>query len=206
MEVNQLKTGELQTNCYILSDEKTSEIVVIDPGDDALFLIEAIESKHPSKIILFATHGHFDHILASFALIHTYNIPLLIHKSDLFLVSRMQKSASFYLKHHDFDPPPDKLGSVNDGDEINIGDNIIKIIHLPGHTPGSVGIYFKNLKYIFSGDLVFADGSVGRTDFEYSNKQDLNASINKISKFSGETKIYPGHGDFFILGNNPLFR
>jgi glyoxylase-like metal-dependent hydrolase (beta-lactamase superfamily II) len=170
-----LVVGSMATNCYIAGG------MIVDPGDDAEYIISHLVTK-PTMIV--ATHGHFDHIMAAYALQLAYNIPFYIHEEDIFLLSRMQSSAKHFLGLKDVDPPP-VPSKIKD----------LPFIHTPGHTPGSMCVYFKKDKVLFSGDTIFAGGGVGRTDFSYSDKTALTRSILTILSLPPETKIFPGHGD-----------
>ena len=128
--------------------------------------------------MIMATHGHFDHILAAYALQLAYNIPFYMHEADAFLLKTMQSSAKHFL-HIDVDPPP-KLSEIHD----------LPFIHTPGHTPGSICLYFKKEGVIFTGDTL-----LGRTDFAYSDKIAHARSVSTIFSLPPETKVYPGHGE-----------
>lgn len=168
--MEKLVVGQMATNCYLIDD------MIIDPGDDAEYIMSHIKEK-PKMIV--ATHGHFDHIMAAYALQLAYNIPFYIHEDDVFLLSHMKSSAKHFLGLKEVDPPP-KPSKIKD----------LSFIHTPGHTPGSICIIADGA--LFTGDTLFADGSVGRTDFSYSNSRDLQKSVARIKALS-EHKIYAGH-------------
>lgn len=172
MNIETLVVGSMATNCYIVDD------IIIDPGDDAEYIISHLTQK-PSMIV--ATHGHFDHIMAAYAIQLAYNIPFYIHKDDIFLLANMQSSAQHFLGLKEIDPPPVATPIKNNS-----------FIHTPGHTPGSICLKFGDALLV--GDTVFAGGAVGRTDFSYSDKEQLHQSIERILKLSGGTRILPGHG------------
>lgn len=175
MNIETLVVGQMATNCYIVDG------IIIDPGDDAEYIMSHCKTK-PTMIV--ATHGHFDHIMAAYALQLAYNIPFYIHKKDIFLLARMQSSAKHFLGLKDIDPPP-YPSEMKD----------IMYIHTPGHTPGSICLYFPKNNILFSGDTIFAGGAVGRTDHEYSDKAALSRSIQTILSLPPETKLFPGHGE-----------
>ena len=193
MKIEQVVVGQLQTNCYLVWNEESLEAVIIDPGDDADYIIRRINDFNLSPQFILATHGHFDHVLGVMELKLAFNIPFLIHQKDLFLIKRAGKTAKFFTgKEEEPFLPPDKF--IKEGDKIRFGKESLKAIETPGHTPGSVSFYSPG--FLFSGDLIFAEG-VGRTDFTYSSKQELESSIKKILKLSSHTIIYPGHGEEF---------
>ena len=193
LEVKRLPVGQLQTNCYLVFDSETSDVIIIDPGDDADYIARVITdlNKTPSKII--ATHGHLDHVLAVTELKLAYKIPFLIHKDDKLFLKRLRSSAKHFLGI-ETDPPPPVDKDLKEDDEIKVGKYILKVIETPGHTPGGISLYCKEAKVLFAGDTIFEKGGVGRTDFTYSNSNHLTESIRKLLKLSEDTVVYTGHG------------
>jgi len=189
MKIERLVVGQLATNCYLAWDEESSEAVIIDPGDDADYILRKINDFNLSPQFVLATHGHFDHVLGTTELKLALNIPFLIHQKDLFLLKRAGETSKFFTGVGG-EPilPPDKF--IKEGDKVVFGEESLKVIETPGHTPGGVSFYSSG--FLFSGDLIFAEG-VGRTDFAYSSKEKLEKSIKKILKLPKETIIYPGH-------------
>lgn len=198
IEVVTLPVGQLQTNCYLVTDRKTRQTLIIDPGDDADYIERILKDTLCIPVGVVATHGHFDHILAVTELKLAYNIPFQISKDDEFLVKYMQSSAMYFLRIA-VDPPPIIDNTILNKGKIKIGDSALEIIATPGHTPGSICLYSKQDKILFTGDLLFADGGVGRTDFSYSSTLDLTKSLHKIFTLPHDIVIYPGHGNFSTL-------
>lgn len=196
MRIKTLAVGELSTNCYLVWDEKTKEGIVIDPADEANFLIEEILALKIKPVAIVATHGHFDHLLASWELTMALNLPLSIHKKDLPIVNYMNKSASWWLKRRIVEQIPEKLIFIKEGDKIKFGKEVLTVMETPGHSPGGICLFSAKDKILFSGDTLFADGAAGRTDLPYSSKKDLQKSLGKLAKLPPETKIYPGHGSY----------
>ena len=192
--VRRLVVGQLQTNCYIVADNKEGEAIIIDPGDDAEYIQNALRDLNVSPQQIIATHGHFDHILAAFELQHAYEIPFWIHEKDRFLVERMQETAKYFLHIDVHDLPPKLDMYLVQSQSVAVGEFVMHIVETPGHTPGSVCLYFKKENVLFTGDTIFADGGVGRTDFSYSSADDLKGSIKTILNFSETTQLYSGHG------------
>lgn len=194
VDIHRLVVGQLQTNCYLVIDQEVKEAMVIDPGDDADYIIRIISDLdlNPTKII--ATHGHFDHVLAAMELKLAYNIPFMIHKADEFLLARTVSSARHFIgigagPHLSADK---YLPSSN---FVKLGATEFEVIETPGHTPGSVSFYSRKDKAVFVGDVVFSGGGVGRTDFSYSSEKKLEKSIKRITKLPKETTVYTGHGE-----------
>lgn len=200
-----LPVGQLRTNCYLLIDKKTADTLIIDPGDDADYIERIVTDKKCKPLKIVATHGHFDHIMAATELKLAYNLPFLINKKDEFLVKNLKSSAKYFLGI-EADPPPPINGYLKEKENIELGNNLLEIIATPGHTPGSLCLYSKESNILFTGDLLFADGGVGRTDFSYSSSSDLAASLTKIFHLPAQTKIFPGHGRSSTLGKEKFYH
>lgn len=200
MNIKRLALGQMQSNCYLVWDSQKNAII-IDPGDDADFIAQNINEQELTPQAILATHGHFDHVMAAFTLKLIYQIPFYMHKADEFILARMTESAQYFLN---FDPGPSPEVDIylKDKSILKIENYELKILHTPGHTPGSVCFYFEKERSMFTGDLIFAGGGLGRADFKYSDKRELVKSINKIKKMPNNTVIYPGHGAEFQLSSH----
>ena len=192
-EIITLPVGQLQANCYLYVDKFSKETIIIDPGDDADFIERNISDRQLKPRLILATHGHFDHIMAVLELKLAYKIPFKASAKDKFLVNNMSKSAEHFIGI-DTGPPPSIDASLKEAEIIKIGRSLLTVIGTPGHTPGSVCLYDKISNSLFTGDTLFADSSIGRTDFSYSSHENLRASLKKIFNLPGKTKIFPGHG------------
>ena len=188
-----LPVGQMSANCHILYDERSHEGVIIDPGDDADFIIRKITDLEIKPLSILATHGHFDHVMAVNEIKIAYKIPFLIHQSDLPILRNMRESAKYFLG---IDPGPAPIPDdyLKNNSKLDIGHFSLKVIGVPGHTPGSVALYSSKVAKIFVGDLVFAGGGVGRTDHKYSDEKKLIKSIKKILRMPEGIEVYPGHG------------
>lgn len=230
LTIRTLVVGDLDANCYLVSNpssdggrskakdssEVGSECLIIDPGDDADYITETVVNEKLKPIAIILTHGHFDHVLGCLELKLNFSIPIYLHQSDLKLYTSANQSASHWLKKKTLKVPPiDQF--IKEGDKIKIGSESLAVIETPGHTPGSICLYWQTFPLskgeskgvLFSGDTLFAD-SVGRTDFSYSSPSDLQTSLTKIKSLNHQTfplskgefkgvTIYPGHGDHFLL-------
>jgi len=192
--VKKLIVGQMYANCYLVY--KNHSCVIIDPGDEADYISKKIEdfSLIPKAVI--STHGHIDHIMACYELINNYNIPFFIDKDDEFLIRNLKNTSKHWFNRIDILSP--KITQIFKN-KFLLEEFEFEIIKTPGHTPGSVAFYNKKEKLLFSGDLIFEGGSVGRTDFSYSNNVKFKKSLNKILKMPKDTTVYPGHGDEFKL-------
>jgi len=190
--------GELQTNCYLVYDGTTKQGVIIDPADEANFISEQVLKLKIKPEAIVATHGHFDHILASWELQLAFNIPFLIHKRDIPIVNYMQKSAGWWLKKKIIEKSPEKIKTIKEKDEIKFGKKKLKVVYTPGHSPGGICLYSPSDNLLFSGDTLFANAA-GRTDFHYGSPKELASSLKKLSSLPANTTIYPGHGPSSFL-------
>ncbi len=191
MEIISFPLGQLQANCYFLIKDK--ECLIIDPADDAPFLLEEISRRGLRLLALIATHGHFDHVMAVGELqLSVPQVPFYICDEDDFLINRLGETAKYFLGYDPEVIPPQSSKNMKAG-KMKIGNFSFSIIKTPGHTPGSCSLYFEKEKKLFSGDTLFRR-SIGRYDFSYSDKRQLFDSVNKLLEMPGQTIVYPGHG------------
>jgi len=195
--IRRLEVGEMKANCYLILNKTKEKCLIIDPGDDADYIERVIADLDVVPVALIATHGHFDHIMAATELKLAYRIPFIMNPKDSFLLTRMASSAKHFQGVSTL-PAPDIDIPLKAG-KIEIEDWMIEVISVPGHTPGSVALYFSDLQSVFVGDLIFADNYVGRTDFAYSDKDTLKDSIESLKALPPMTQMYPGHGSEFLF-------
>jgi len=203
MLIDRVVVGLLQTNSYIIFDKYSGKGVVIDAGGGPWEIIHRIEEKEIKVEGIYVTHCHFDHILAVRELKEALGCKFYIHRADEEVLKRSVEDAELYLGLSSFDPPkPD--GYIDDGDEIRVGRNILKVLHTPGHTPGSVSYVFDG--GVFTGDTLFA-GSIGRTDmFGGDIKLLVKSVVEKLFKLPDQYVIYPGHGPTSTIGVEKKFN
>jgi len=174
MIFKKLVVGPLATNCYIFGSNKTSELVVIDPGGNADAIVKSIEDLGGKPVAVLLTHGHFDHTTKVGRIMRHFQIPLMYNRKEYESGTFNQKEANRWLV---------------EGDAINVGEIVLHTLETPGHSPGSLCFYSADVKefdgklidgILFSGDLIFR-GSVGRSDFQGGNQNLLFSSIkNKL--------------------------
>ena len=201
MNLQTFVLGDLQTNCYLLDNGQ--EAIIIDPADDGDFLNEELIRQHLTLQSVILTHGHFDHCLGLLSLATAWpKLIIMLHDADDFLIAQAQASAQHWLARN-IDPVPKANQTLSDGQIIKLGKETLKVIHTPGHTPGCIALLSNKQNndesYLFTGDTLFADG-VGRTDFAYSNHQDLIKSLAKLHKLKADgaySLALPGHGRSF---------
>ncbi|MFS8158942.1 MAG: MBL fold metallo-hydrolase [Candidatus Roizmanbacteria bacterium] len=190
--------GDLGTNTYLISNEK-EECLLVDPADSADFLLELLVRRKLKLKGLIATHGHYDHILAVGELQVSYDIPLYINPKDTFLLERMGETAERFSSYKPVVLPIKNCARLKEG-KMSLGSFDFEAIFTPGHTPGSVCLYFKEKGWLISGDTLFKNG-IGSYDHQYSSKGDLLESIHKkLFILPEETIVYSGHGDETTIG------
>lgn len=188
--------GPLDTNCYLVYCPGTLECAVIDPGAEAERIFPMIAEDNLRPVVIVNTHGHLDHVGANKDIKEKFQIPLSIHSADSSLLDKIQQfELSFFLGAKE-SPPADRL--LTHGDVIKVGRTNLRVIHTPGHTPGSVSLLGDGI--LFSGDTLFC-GGVGRTDLPGGSTRDLEKSIRtKILTLPAETIVLPGHGPLTTVG------
>ncbi len=205
IDLSFLVLGMLQNNTFVLKDEESGEIAVIDPSLECDELFEEIDSKGGNLKYILLTHGHFDHVGGVKALRDRYNAQVCISKDEMPLLNNpsLNGAALHGLELNEVEVDVE----LSDNDVLMLGDNEIKFITTPGHTKGS-GCYIVN-RWIFSGDTLFCQ-SIGRTDFPTSNHSDMLKSLKKLKEIDGFFVVYPGHDIFTTLDaereSNPYMK
>lgn len=176
LRINKLMVGAFDNNCYVITCQLTGESVVVDAPADAPRILEGVKGTHPQFILI--THTHMDHLGALSELKTSLGIPVAVHP----------------LEAKSLPSPPEIL--LTDGDTVSFGKIQLKVLHTPGHTPGSV--CFITGKYLISGDTLFPGGP-GKTRSPGGLQQIIESIEAKIFCLPEDTQIYPGHGDSTVL-------
>ncbi|MEM0078896.1 MAG: MBL fold metallo-hydrolase [Nitrososphaerota archaeon] len=198
-----VEVGLLMSNSYVVFDPDLREAIIIDAGDEADKILRMIEKNDVKVKAIYATHGHFDHVLAVREVKEQLGCKFYIHREDLPLLERASESYMKLFGEERLGPPaPD--GYVSEGDIIKIGDYEMKVIHTPGHTSGSVCYVIEGA--VFTGDTLFA-GSIGRTDLPGGNLQKLIDSLTrKLLSLPEDYSVFPGHGPSTTIGIEKLYN
>jgi hydroxyacylglutathione hydrolase len=193
-----LPVGPLQCNCSVIGDETTHEAMVIDPGDniDQAF---ALVNKHPLQVKqIVITHAHIDHVGGAMKLRAATGAPILLNQNDYDLLKILDVQAGWIGV-----APPGKVEidrSVSTGETVTAGALTAQVLHTPGHTEGSICLYFPAEKKLIAGDTLFA-GSIGRTDLPGGSMQKILRSLrDTVMSLPDETVVIPGHGDLTTIG------
>ncbi len=202
-----MAVGPFQSNVFILGNEETRDAIVIDPGDDIPDILGILQNNGLKLNRILLTHGHIDHVSGVKELKDATGAPVFLHKEDIFLYEQLPTQASFFGTTVNDIIKIDT--TLEDGMEIGEGDLKCRVIHTPGHTPGSVSFYFLS-GIVFTGDTLFR-WSIGRTDLWGSSHEELMTSIKeKLFKLDEKTRVYPGHGPATTIGaekrDNPFLK
>lgn len=207
MKWQRIPLGILQTNCYLLVGNN-HECIVIDPGDEGDKLLSIINEQKLKPLAILLTHAHFDHIGAVDTLRNAFQIPVYVHKkeSEWLTNPALNGSSIFMIGKTVTQEPADEL--INNETTLSIGQFQIDVFETPGHSPGSISFYLKELAVIFAGDTLFLN-SIGRTDLPGGNHHQLITSIeSKLLSLPEETMVLPGHGEETLIKdekvNNPF--
>lgn len=184
-----------QENTYLVFDE-TGQTLVVDAGNSLAeedSMIEAfIHSNQLTPMLLVSTHGHVDHLLGNAFLKEKYHLPYAAHADDLDLIKDAASHGAMFGLVVKPPPLPDRL--LSHGDVITFGNSLLRVIHLPGHSKGGIGLYSEKQHFIIVGDVLF-QRSIGRTDLPGGDFDQLVDSIrSQLFTLPEETVVYPGHG------------
>ena len=198
MLIKTLPVGQLETNCYVVTDENALVCAVIDPGDESNTILDYIEDNKLSCKAILITHAHFDHVSAVNAMLEATGAELYMCEKDLEL-AKTGASGRF--------TPPENTHFYKDGDEVKVAGLTFKVMETPGHTPGGVTLICGDA--LFTGDTLFR-GSCGRTDLPGSDMRAELRSLKRIASLEGDYEVYPGHAESSMLSiereHNPYVR
>ncbi|HKR86210.1 MAG TPA: MBL fold metallo-hydrolase [Terriglobales bacterium] len=203
-----LPVGPLQCNCSIIGDETTREAMVVDPGDDIAQVLAIIEKHNLQVRQIIITHAHIDHVGGAMKLRQATGAPIVMNQNDYALVKMLDVQAAWLGM-----APPGEVKidrSLADGDKIDAGPLVANVIHTPGHTEGSVCLFFPAQQKLIAGDTLFA-GSIGRTDLPGGSFDKIIRSLKeKVLALPDETVVVPGHGPLTTIGeereSNPFLK
>jgi glyoxylase-like metal-dependent hydrolase (beta-lactamase superfamily II) len=203
--------NELGVNSFVLHDQ-TLECVIIDPGCNAVSqqneLRDYINGNKLKVTGAILTHGHFDHVMGLSWLKSEFHCPVLMHRDDLNQIEHIDKYAGIFGFVIERVPLPDKY--MTEDETYSFGNSVLKVIHVPGHSPGSICLYSEEGRFLICGDVIFL-GSIGRTDLPGGNHNALIKGIReKLLVLPRETIVWPGHGPNTTIGNehdtNPFLK
>lgn len=200
--------GPLQCNCSVVGDEQTGEAMVIDPGDQIQEILDILNSANLKLKQIVITHAHIDHVGGAMKLKAATGAPILMNRNDAALLKMLDVQAAWL----GMQPPgPVQIDeSVDQGSTIKTGNLSASVIHTPGHTEGSICLYFPEQQTLVAGDTLFA-GSIGRTDLPGGSYDKIMRSLhNQVLALPDETQVVPGHGPLTTIGDeresNPFLQ
>jgi hydroxyacylglutathione hydrolase len=190
--------GPLQCNCTILGDPVTHEAIVIDPGEEVSRIHRRLTELGLKVTQILITHAHIDHVGGALRLKQLTGAPILLNENDLSLLKMMEVQAGWLGVETPEIAPPD--ANLTDGLKVGLETLPAEVLYTPGHTQGSVCLYFRPLNLLVAGDTLFA-GSIGRTDLPGGDPQQILDSIHsRLLVLPEETMVLPGHGPVTTIG------
>jgi len=193
-----LPVGPLQCNCSVIGDETTREGLVIDPGDDVERVLALLHKHHLKIQQIIVTHAHIDHVGGAMKLRAATGAPILLNRNDYALLKMLDVQAAWIGM-----PTPGKVEidqSLGQADMVKTGNLAAQVLHTPGHTEGSICLYFPAESKLIAGDTLFA-GSIGRTDLPGGSFDKIIRSLHeRVLALPDETTVVPGHGPLTTIG------
>lgn len=203
MKISKKPAGVYAANCYVITDDSNSSSVILDPGGDFFELEKFVEDEAKEVKYILLTHGHADHTGAVGKMVLKYKVPLLVHKDDFLLMEKHEYMFGNILEEG---VKKEDIKFIDEGHIIEFGENKLKCLHTPGHTPG--GLCFLGSNEVFTGDTLFLT-SIGRTDFPGGDYNAIIKSIkDELMVLDDSIEVLPGHGPKSSIGyerlNNPF--
>ncbi len=211
IKIKKFTFNPVSVNAYLLWDE-TGEAVLIDPAcfypEEEMELSHFVEQQELRIVCLLNTHGHFDHLMGNTFAEGKWGLKCRIHSGDAYMPGQARQHAQFF--GITMENPPSAGELLTEGEVITFGQSAMKVIHVPGHSAGSVAFYSERDKIIVVGDILF-EGSVGRTDLPGGNHTQLITGIKeKLMTLDDDVKVYSGHGNETTIGwekrKNPFLK
>jgi glyoxylase-like metal-dependent hydrolase (beta-lactamase superfamily II) len=209
MKIIVIPVTPYEQNCSLIICEETKKAAIVDPGGDTQRILAVVEKQGVTVDKVILTHGHLDHVGGTEKIADTLNVPIIgPEKEDLFWLEQLEaQSQRFgFPLHTSFTP----TAWLEENEIVEVGNIKLKVLHIPGHTPGHVALLDEQSNQIIVGDILF-NGGIGRSDFPRGNQFELVKGIKtKLLTLPAETVVYPGHGPTTTIGrekvSNPFLR
>jgi hydroxyacylglutathione hydrolase len=193
-----LPVGPLHCNCSIIGDEKTYEAMVIDPGDNVQKILDIVHKHNLRVKQIVITHAHIDHVGGAMKLRAVTGAPILLNQHDYALLKMLDMQAAWIGVSSPGEVEIDR--SITTGETVTAGSYTADVLHTPGHSEGSICLYFPTEKKLIAGDTLFA-GSIGRTDLPGGSMQKIMRSLHQtVLALPDDTVVVPGHGPLTTIG------
>ncbi len=205
--VRGIVVGSFQENCWIIGNRRSGEGICVDPGDEAPEILAMARDMGVTIKYIANSHAHIDHVLGVRDVREATGARFLLHPGDVELARNTAAMAKSWMGA-DIENPPEPDGLLADADDIDIDGLTLKVLHTPGHTPGSVCFYANGV--VFAGDTLF-NGSIGRTDLRGGDyDQEMGSIVERLLALPDDTIVLPGHMDQTTIGaeraRNPYVR
>lgn len=209
MKIIVIPVTPYEQNCSLIICEETKKAAIVDPGGEVARILMAVKNYGVTVEKILLTHGHLDHVGGTEAVAEALNVPIIgPEKEDIFWLEQLEaQSQRFgFPAHTSFTPN----AWLSEGEIVKVGNISLKVLHIPGHTPGHIALLDEKSQQIIVGDILF-NGGVGRSDFPRGNALQLISGIKKkLLILAPETVVYPGHGPTTTIGreklSNPFLR
>ena len=200
MVFRQIQVGPIGTNCYLLGEESAGVCFVADPGDEPERVLGMVRESGLALQAIVLTHGHYDHTGGVAGILAEHpQVPVYIHRNDLYAPGGSQR--------YQYAGAGTNQRTYGEGDVLSLGGGTLRVLHTPGHSPGSVVLLWGDV--MLAGDTLFA-GSCGRCDLFGGSMEEMFASLKRLGSLSGDCRVCPGHGPATTLETerrtNPYLR
>lgn len=202
--IESYKAGPLDNNVYVIVDEAAGQCAVVDPGPGSAYILQALQDRALTITAIVNTHGHWDHVVGNSLFARASGAPIYRHPLDEELALGADQIAARWGFQGDASPPADR--TLDEGATVTLGAHRFALLHVPGHSPGSVCLLEDDV--LIGGDVLFR-GSIGRTDFPGCSLPQLLGGIRaKLMPLADSVRVLPGHGPETTIGyerrNNPF--
>jgi len=202
MTIKQITVGPFQMNVYIVHKSDSKECLLIDPSDELDRIYEYLDQNSLKPIAIVNTHAHIDHIRFTRDIQEKYSLPFYLAKEEVPLLENLVRQGAMY--GIETSEPPKVTDNLEECDLLSVGSFSFKVLHAPGHSPGSMCFLFD--KDIIAGDVLFYD-SIGRTDLYMGSYNQLIQSIkDKLLTLADDINVYPGHGPQTTIGRERQYN
>lgn len=204
LELRTVVVGALQTNCYLLKNKTTQDILIVDPGDQAVKIEQQIAKWGGQVAGILLTHGHYDHTLAAEELRAFYHTDIYAPKEEEKLLLSPALNMSGGWRSEPYTVKADHW--LEDEQILSLAGLSIRVLATPGHTLGSACFYLEEEEVLISGDTLFA-GSMGRTDLPTGNTRQMDLSLQRLARqIPDRVRVYPGHGNSTDIGYEKMYN